>query len=225
MRRAFIVGNGPSLADTPLDYLKGEVSFACNRIRLIYPTTDWRPQYYIRAEGPELMSDPDPSLWTDDIRYHLELDGCEVWCNAHFSRFLGTTKHGALRLKTCTHYQVPFHSMQCPYTWHLPVACSYGSSVHVAMQIAVMEGYGPLYLIGCDLDFSDDRTSHFTPEYEKGYEGMLLPAAQANIDMLNAHIIARRSSPVPIYNASTGGKLEVYERVNYHALFRDRQRA
>jgi hypothetical protein len=219
MQRAFIVGNGPSLSQTNLDLLIGEVSFACNRISLIYGETDWRPNYYIRSEGLELNNEPDPSLWQDDIHYHLDHPDIDVYCNAYFTKHLGTGAHGAKRLKLCTHYLKHYDDDECPYMWHLPFLCSYGSSVNVALQLAVQLGYGPLYLIGCDLGYRDGEPSHFTDEYESGYEDMLRPARYANLDTLNAHIIAARSCPVPIFNATKGGDLEVYERVNYERLF------
>lgn len=222
MKRAFVVGNGPSLSKTNLDMLKGEVSFATNRISLIYDRTEWRPDYYLRAEGFELYNEPDPSLWQDDIRYHLDHPDVEVYANAYFSKHLGTSSHGVKRLGLCTHYTKHFDSDECPYMWHLPVICSYGSSVNVAIQLAVTMGYGPIYLIGCDLGYRDGEPSHFTDEYEKGYEDMLRSARHANLDTLMAHIIALRSSPVPIYNATIGGELEVYERVSYDSLFCDR---
>jgi len=219
MKRAFVVGNGPSLANTPLDLLNGEVSFATNRISLIYDNTDWRPSYYIRAEGFELFNEPDPSLWMDDIHLHLDLPNTEVYCNAYFSKHLGTGNHGANRLGLCTHYTKHFESDECPYMWHLPVLCSYGSSVNVAIELAVSMGYGPIYLIGCDLGYKDNESSHFSKDYEDGYWDMLRPAKYANLDTLMAHMIAAGSSPVPIYNATLGGELEVDERVDYEGLF------
>lgn len=224
MNRAFVVGNGPSLRDTPLDLLIGETCFATNRISLIYDKTDWRPNYYIRAEGFELFNEPDPSLWRDDIHYHLDHPDIEVYANAYFSKHLGTGNHGVRRLALCTHYTKHFDSDECPYMWHLPVICSYGSSVNVAMQLAVSMGYGPIYLIGCDLGYKDGKPSHFTDDYEEGYWDMLRPAKYANLDTLQAHIIAARSSPVPIYNATLGGELEVYERVNLYEVLGNRQR-
>ena len=220
MTRAFIVGNGPSLAHTNLDLLVGEVSFATNRISLIYDKTDWRPTHYVRSEGPELMGLPHYSLWEDDIRYHVGNPDIEVWCNFHFLQYVDIEGGNTSGLKTCTHYLSQFDDPYSPFMWHLPYICSYGSSVHVAMQIAVTKGYGPLYLIGCDLGYSDKSPSHFTEEYEVGYEDMLQPATAANLNMLNAHMIALRSSPVPIYNATIGGSLEVYKRVDYESLFR-----
>src|SRR5699024_7865108 len=44
--RCFIIGNGPSLRAEDLDKLKNEITFACNRINLIFDQTDWRPTYY-----------------------------------------------------------------------------------------------------------------------------------------------------------------------------------
>ena len=35
-KRVFLIANGPSLADTNLDFLENEISFAMNRISLLY---------------------------------------------------------------------------------------------------------------------------------------------------------------------------------------------
>jgi hypothetical protein len=56
--RAFVVGNGVSLKQMNLDLLIGEVSFAMNRIDLLYEPapdygiqgTSWRPTYYLFLE-------------------------------------------------------------------------------------------------------------------------------------------------------------------------------
>jgi len=45
--RLFLIGNEPSLADTPLDALQDEYLMAMNRIDLIYDAVDWRPDFYI----------------------------------------------------------------------------------------------------------------------------------------------------------------------------------
>jgi len=49
MKKALILGNGPSLSELDFEYLKTREdidTFACNRIDLIYDKTDWRPDYY-----------------------------------------------------------------------------------------------------------------------------------------------------------------------------------
>lgn len=45
--RIFLIGNGPSLADTPLEALNDEYTFAMNNIKEIYDKTDWRPSFYL----------------------------------------------------------------------------------------------------------------------------------------------------------------------------------
>ena len=45
-KRAFIIGNGPSLTISDLNRLKKEITFASNKIYLAFKDTDWRPCYY-----------------------------------------------------------------------------------------------------------------------------------------------------------------------------------
>ena len=180
----------------------------------------------------ELYNDPDPNLWAQDALYHLRDKNCHTWMNPWFrlrlpenppdgySRWADYKPFMVTWIGACTHYLDHYDQDTCPITWHLPNYCSFGSSVNVAIQIAVERGFGPIYLVGCDLGYKDGEPSHYTPDYEKGYEKMLRPARYANMDTLMAHIIAKRSSPVPIYNATKGGVLEVYERVNFDGLFR-----
>lgn len=212
--RAFIVGNGISLKHTDLDKLKGEISFGVNNIHLVYPSTEWRPTHYIRAEEATGL---EPENWLESMKVHLDL-GCEIYCNDFFfrPRFGLTASEKVHYIKACAHYSRHYNDENTPHLWHLPVFCTFGSSVNVAVQIAVMLGYSPIYLIGCDLGYQNGKPSHFDEHYEHGREQ---DARYANLDTLLAHIIAARSSPVPIYNATIGGELEVYDRVNYESLF------
>lgn len=228
--RAFVIGNGKSLASMNLDLLENEVTFGCNRIHLIYPKTKMRVKHYVRSEGMELLNFPDPMIWAHDVLYHLNDPNCTTWLNPYFRAKL--TEAGLSKewhnekpamvnwIGACTHYLTHYDKDDCPVQWHLPNFCSYGSSVTVAVQIAVSLGYSPIYLIGCDLGYQDNKPNHFTEDYEKGYEQMLRPSRYANMDTLMGHIVAKRSSKTPIYNASVGGNLDVYERVNYEDLFK-----
>jgi hypothetical protein len=208
--RAFVVGNGQSLKHTPLDLLRREVSFACNNIHLIYPLTSWRPTHYVRAEQADGL---EPEHWLESMRVHLEA-GCEIYCNDYFLRpRFGLRDNGKVHyLKACAHYARHFNSPDIPHLWHLPRLCTFGSSVNVAIQIAYQLGYSPIYLVGCDMDRS---MNHFTDEYRHGREQ---ENRYANLDTLAAHMVAARSFD-KIYNATVGGELDVYERVNLESLF------
>lgn len=71
-------------------------------------------------------------------------------------------------------------------------------------QIAKTEGYSPLYLVGCDLG-----TDHFDSDY--GYWGEM-PKDEVRQTQIHMHEIINRETET--YNATIGGELEVYERVN-----------
>lgn len=229
MPRAFVLGNGPSLQNTNLDRLEHEITFGCNRLLPLYEKTRMRVTHYVRSEGMELLNFPDPTIWADDVLYHLDDPNTTTWLNPYFRLNLlkidkgqdwANMKPGKVNwIGACTHYLTHFDNDDCPYLWHMPTFCSYGSSVTVAIQIAVSLGLSPIYLVGCDLGYVDGKPNHYTPDYESGYEKMLRPARYANLDTLMGHIIAKRSSKTPIYNATIGGNLEVYDRVDYESLF------
>lgn len=208
--RAFVVGNGKSLTQTPLHLLAGEISFACNNIHSMYSLTLWRPTHYVRAEQAGGL---EPEHWLDSMRMHLEL-GCEIYCNDFFfrPRFGLKATDKVHYIKSCAHYAKHFDSPDIPHLWHLPVLCTFGSSVNVAVQIAAHLGYSPIYLVGCDMDPEMD---HFTDSYRHGREQ---ENRYANLDTLAAHMIASRSGS-EIVNATLGGFLETYPRVELESLF------
>lgn len=201
--RAFVIGNGPSLKRTNLDKLIGEVTFSCNNIHLIYPYTKWRTTHYVRAEEATTLGYED---WGESVEVHKKL-GCEIWANQHFGRI-------GHDIRTCSHYRRHYNDPDSPHLWHLPMLCTFGSSVNVAVQIAHLQGYSPIYLVGCDLGYENGKANHFEENYEHGKEQ---EARYANLDTLQAHIIASRSG-VEIYNATIGGFLEVYPRVDYETI-------
>lgn len=216
--RAWVLGNGPSLAKTNLDLLVDEVTFGVNRVHLIYPQTKMRVKFYVRAEEAFGMEVED---WLDDFLAQVEVPETQIYCNQYFTKhierhFNNTDIRARVhRIKTCPHYLMHFDNKDCPHTWHQGL-CTFGSSVNVAVQLAVQMGYSPIYLVGCDLGYRDETPSHFAEGYEMGD---IQPARYANSDTLAAHMIASRSSPVPILNATIGGVLEAYPRVRYEELF------
>lgn len=49
-RRAFVLGNGPSLKMEFLARLQGQVSFGMNQVFKCFPQTPWRPTYYVLSD-------------------------------------------------------------------------------------------------------------------------------------------------------------------------------
>lgn len=50
-KRAFIIGNGPSLRISDLNKLKNEITLGCNKIYLAFDETDWRPDYFVAVDS------------------------------------------------------------------------------------------------------------------------------------------------------------------------------
>jgi hypothetical protein len=202
--RAFVVGSGESLKHTNLNNLKGEISIASNNIHLIYPYTEWRPTIYVRAEEASTLGKED---WAESIEVHEKL-GCEMWVNEYFV----DGDNSKAKIKSCAHYKRHYNDPSCPHLLHLPILCTFGSSVNVAVQIAMLKEYSPIYLVGCDLD---ENMNHFSEDYRHGKEQ---ENRYARLDALEAHIIASRMG-AEIYNATVGGSLDVFPRVEFESLF------
>lgn len=205
-----IVGNGASLTVDQLDMLDGVTSIACNRINLIYPLTPWRPTIYLHPESiaPDLPY----------IRENIDL-GIECWLGEHYAK----PPVGVMDLedapnihwiKDCHHHLYNYDDPEALDEWHLPQLCSFGGSVNMAMQLAVRKGFTELILIGCDLQYRQNKHNHFSPAYEHGGE------APAHVQARNAmwgHICAmnyirRRRLNLDVINATLGGSLELWTR-------------
>ena len=216
--RAFIVGNGKSLNQTNLNLLKNEVSFAVNGIAAIYPKTEWRPTYYIRAE--EATTGADSTAYKRDMEIHRDL-GCEIWANEFFTNKVdGILNSGKYRqIRACSHYSMHFNNPDTPHLYHLPRLCTFGSSVNVAIQIALgILNFDKVYLVGCDMGYKEGESNHFSETYTDGI-GEARSARLNELDILAAHMICARSFPDRIYNATIGGSLDVYPRVDFERLF------
>ena len=213
--RAFIVGNGKSLNVTNLNLIK-EPSFGVNGIAGMYDKTDWRPTHYVRAE--EASTGADPTVYRRDMEIHRDL-GCEIWANEFFLTD-GVKDSGRYRqIRSCAHYAMHFDNKDAPHTYHLPRLCTFGSSVNVAIQIALgILNFDKVYLVGCDLGYKNGEVNHFSEDYTKGV-GEMRNARMNELDILAAHMICARTFPNRIFNATIGGNLEVYERVDFERLF------
>jgi len=209
--RYFVIGNGKSLTYSDLDLIAGSPSIACNRINLAYPHTAWRPSIYIH---PESIA-PDMPF----IRENIEL-GIECYLGEHYAK----PPRGAMDLedapnihwiKDCHHHLLNFDSPDLLDEWHLPQPCSFGGSVNMAMQIAYIRGASEVVLLGCDLEYRQNKKNHFHPDYEHGGEQ---PAFYQARNALHGHLMAlnyirRRKLNLNIFNATRGGALELWQRI------------
>lgn len=217
-QRCFIVGNGPSLNIEDLNKLKNEKTFAFNRIYYIFEKTEWRPSFYV-TEDIKIISN---SL--DEIN-KLNLKNIFVPDIIKFDYKIKI--NNAIYFKETIEYfedRLPNFSDNMDIYWG-------GTVAYTAMQMAVYMGFKEIYLIGVDHNFRVSQDSngnikvdnsvkdYFCGNYNSDKDELYIP----NLDnSTKAYMAARKycdEHDVTIYNATRGGKLEVFERVDFDKLF------
>ena len=208
-KRCFIVGNGPSLRVSDLELLKYEDCFGANEIHRIFSKTSWRPKYYIIVDR-----------YTKTTPVEIaEVDSQIVFLSDYYWRFNRVLREDAICLKQRYFFEDSFPLFSDDISKYIYV----GETVtYAALQIAVYLGYTEIYLIGVDHNYckmldqkgklvSDGvKRNHFFIDEEP--EDII-----ANVyGMEKAYLAASefcKKKGVEIYNASRGGKLEVFKRV------------
>ena len=211
--RIFVVGNGPSLADTPMDLLANEYSFATNNISDLYDKTRWRPSFY------SVMT-TNAKRWRVPIRRTLELGiPSFVWWRRAFLGYypnIWWTDFPFGNEKRILRKDVSKYGLM-----------KYGSSIMPCIQLSFYMGFKEIYLVGCDLGFRPKRMkepshNHFSDEYWRGDKEIRQSKADLwNTNMADGHRIAYekgKSLGVKMYNATVGGELEVYPRVDLREI-------
>ena len=95
--------------------------------------------------------------------------------------------------------------------WHLPELCTAFGGMSTMIQIASTLDYDEIHLLGCDLGYTNDvNKNHAIPAYTTDKRDK---SVMDNGNMTALHKMAKRCCPVPIYNATIGGELEIYPRV------------
>lgn len=217
-RRCFVMGNGPSLLKCNLSLLENEVTICSNAHYLIWDTMGFTPCYLtvedrLVAEdraGDFLEIDGVTKIYPRDLSYCLKSKHRTVYINfqrdyRHFPKFSGNFEK----------------------------VVYWGGTVSVLnLQLAYYLGCQEIYLIGFDHEYrvpdkavnniitsDNDDVNHIHPDYfGKGYRWHDPNLAR----MEEAYLEARRfleCRGVSVKNATIGGKLEVFERVNYQHLF------
>ncbi len=227
-RRCFIIGNGPSLKAEDLDKLKGEISFAANRIYKMYDKTEWRPTFYC-VQDENVMR----KMGEADV-IAASKESQATWVRMHcFSEI--RNMYRSLKnllfvpIVICGDAGIRFTSRADRYIYD-------GTTVtYMAMELAAYMGFEKIYLLGVDHSFpySMDRkgniivndlnqASHFydSAENNKGEDAWKnrTDCHELQEEAYQAAEDYSRSHGFRIYNATRGGKLEIFERVKLEDL-------
>ena len=226
--KCFIVATGPSLTLEDLNKLKGHKSISMNSIVMSYDKTDWRPDYYavqdihtvdvLSENGCDFRKSVESgkvivshmlyrknksSVPENTMIYHLDMDGHDV----------GYEKYSP-NVKTIRFSDDCFSHVYDGYT--ITYSC---------IQLAVYMGFTEIYLVGVDCNYSgtNDHAFGFNVFSEGAYEQMkkgdiLRLRMTAAYDSAKKYADAHR---IKIFNATRGGKLEVFPRISLEEALKD----
>lgn len=207
--RCFIVGNGPSLLLSDVEILKRnkETCFASNSIYRLFKSTEWRPDYYVVGDYKTW------NMLADNNCKEINNCKCFFLADYYYDPFitpLNTIRYNLLPFKE----EKGFSEDIADYVY------SGGTITYVAMQIAAYMGFKEIYLLGVDCNnlghFYGDVTNNEMESWNTN---------SWNVEYWkDAYKIALEHSKnkgIKIFNATRGGELEVFDRVNFDSLFSD----
>lgn len=228
-QRCFLIGNGPSLCAEDLDKLKREITFGCNFIHKIYGQTDWRPTYHCISDSSTVRT----ACW--DIVRHLDSKKTTMIIREFAYRHMPIKPQEALLAPyvSTENYKVRGNFL----AYH---RISRATVMSMMLEAAVYMGFSEIYLIGVDATTSSDKggnfaANYFTPEVRsklntlkkkalKDYDVIarrkeIEDRQQAVYEMLREYAEKRN---IKIFNATRGGALEVFERVNLDHIIQEK---
>jgi hypothetical protein len=217
-RRAFIIGNGPSLKETDLSRLRDEYTFGLNRVFLMFPKLGFSTSCLVSVND----------LVIEQSASQMEQLGIPQFFSWHSRRYCSVGR-GTQDTPTFlyTTYESPAFAKDVRgRVWE-------GATVtYVALQLAFHMGFQQVALVGVDHNFAskgkanttvvsggEDR-DHFSPEYfGKGFRWQLPDLETSEI----AYTMAREAfhkAGREVIDATVGGRLRVFPKVDYGSLFR-----
>ena len=208
--RCFIVATGPSLRVDDLDilYKNNVCCISVNSIYNVFDKTNWRPKYYGISDliGYKEM---EQNILAMDVENKFIMDA--IWDeNKHMQ------EKGFYRW----HMNVENEQSWNPdFSDDINRGFFVGKTVtyDFALQFAVYLGFKEIYLLGVDCNYvKGSENNHFTksnkPDYFDHQEDKMIMAYQSAKRYADSH-------GIKIYNATRGGMLEVFERVDFDSLF------
>jgi hypothetical protein len=216
-KRCFIIGNGPSLKMEDLDKLKNEYTFAANKIYVAFEETDWRPTYYCIQDFRLI------ALEFEFIKQKVEAKVKFIAGNNPLLKKRFWKGWIYFFLDTSRFY---LRSRYPNFSEDISKRIFEGWTVTYAnIQLAAYMGFKEIYLLGIDHNYSMNSGSknHFSEKYMTGKMGKEhnLPHLEYSTPAYEAARQYAEHNAIKIYNATRGGKLEVFERVDFDTIIKN----
>ncbi len=216
-QRAIIIGNGPSLNNTDLSKLRNEFTFGLNRIYLMFPKLGFSTSCLV------VVNDLVVEQSLTDLMA-LEMPKFLAWRARRF--FNASSALPSLPTFLYTTYDGPKFARDARgRIWE-------GATVtNVALQLAYHMGFQQVILIGVDHSYASkgkanqtvvsegDDPNHFSAGYfGKGFRWQLPDLDMSEVGYHMARDAYERDGR-QVLDATIGGKLTVFPKVDYDSLF------
>lgn len=204
-KRCFIACTGPSLTIADLESLKNEYVFGMNSLALIHEKTNWKPDFYgiedanVYRNLENVINSTDNGLvfYSQELKKSFRVPEGSIPFYRDSAYHLYEFLHG--------NYFSRF-SNNC----YVRVFDGY-SITYSVIQLAAYLGFKDIYLIGADCK-KTGKNDHFIEH------GVADPVGDTAAErMISSYKVAAKYAKkygFNIYNATRGGYLEVFERVN-----------
>ena len=224
-KRCFVVCNGPSLRADDLTkiYENGDISIGMNAIARIYDKTPWRPT---------LLSLRDDIAFTKKNKEMCRI--CESGYKFYDrSRYLRTLHVKGKKFYLKFNESKKLLDTPIFYPEATKKMPSIGTSAYIVLELAVFLGCREIYILGCDMSYAVNITKdgkiycnntgkeHFYGIKDEDLKTSIAapnPTWQLEIAFDAAAKYAFENE-IRIYNATRGGMLESFPRVDFDSLF------
>lgn len=223
--RCFLVGNGPSLTLSDLELIRNEYSFGCNKVYLIFDRTNWRPTYYFVTDN----------VFSGQALTEIRAAFSGVMFSNNAFDGVRQQEKRLVYVHTLTRDVYSVHGNPLDY-----YVSSQATVMTYMIEMAMYMGFEEIYLLGVDCSNSFiSGDNHFANGYydkdmmrmEKRRTKLLASdGKQMTMEELGAYRQDRsllayaklrkyaESHGVKIFNATRGGYLEVFDRVDLENL-------
>ena len=216
--RCFIVATGPSIKISDLELLHRnmEWTFSVNRVYKAFDDTNWRPTYYVASDQEMLKT------YADDL---ISFNTTAKFISDNYKPFWDMVERKKIASLFKIHETIAYFGEGRPeFSADISKAIfGAATSIYTCLQIAIYMGFKNIYLIGADCEIKGnghDDCDHFVKGYSEGAQKAYgLKSFDRAFKAYEAAKEYADANGIHIYNATRGGKLEIFPRVDFDSLF------
>jgi len=245
-RRCFLIGNGPSLRAEDLDKIhqNSDISFGSNKIYKIFEKTEWRPDYYFSGDPLLLAQNFDDILKIKENKFLVYTRG---YTTPEMISKLSKMENIYMFESLFLNYDPQKNALLPTYLFFNESYPSFSEDAarfvyegftitYLMMQWAAYMGFSEIFLLGVDHNFKptsnvfeqiippriasgEIHENHFCNDYFKEGESIYVADLDSTGLAYEKAEQYSRQHGFRIYNATRGGDLEVFERIDFDSLF------